>query len=453
MNRDDTPFSIVETKTLDCQFGPRYYKEAPPKSSRVKVQGSRKIGCHAHVVIKECVLYPQYRVVHDEKKFAIRTLKKRLMKELKQQLNRDASSVQTITAYFVTLPTEDAHHGHPTGGGVAGFSQRMNEKVATKISEIVADGITDIPQVRSLLRHYVMHDLCKDNPPNPNDRAYFPLDNDLRNHIYMAKRALQLSCLDQENAMLKIEQWRKTDPDSTHFFRPFIEGSAGECPRETAPPPAPENKTNGDEDNTTVHETGGYKQQLLWVHQTDWQKQLLVQYANVISLIDATYKTTKYELALFFICVRTNVGYSVVAKFIVQSESADNIEEALRKLKSWNPDWDPRFFMSDYSEAELAAVQAVFPSTKVYLCDFHCEQAWVWWCRDHKHGLTQAEADTLLEQLRTCAWAPPADGDNPGELYKLAVNDLKACQVWKNHHSVRQWLSNMWLSIPEVCIS
>ena len=329
MNRDDTPFSIVETKTLDRQFGPRYYKEAPPKSSRVKVQGSHKIGCHAHIVIKECVLYPQYRVVHDEKKFAIHTLKKRLMKELKQQLNRDASSVQTITAYFVTLPTEDAHHGHPTGGGVAGFSQRMNEKVATKISEIVADGITDIPQVRSLLRHYVMHDLCKDNPPNPNNRAYFPLDNDLRNHIYMAKRALQLSCIDQENAMLKIEQWRKTDPDSTHFFRPFIEGSAGECPRETAPPPAPENKTNGDEDNTTVHETGSYKQQLLWVHQTDWQKQLLVRYANVISLMDAMYKTTKYELALFFICVRTNIGYSVVAEFIVQSESADNIEEAL----------------------------------------------------------------------------------------------------------------------------
>ena len=75
-----------------------------------------------------------------------------------------------------------------------------------------------------------------------------------------------------------------------------------------------------------------------------------------------------------------NVGYSVVAEFIVQSESADNIEEALQKLKSWNPDWNPRFFMSDYSEAELAAVQHVFPSTKVYLCDFHCEQAWVRWC-------------------------------------------------------------------------
>ena len=268
MNRDDTPFSIVETKTLDCQFGPRYYKEAPPKSSKVKVQGSRKIGCHAHIVIKECVLYPEYKIDHDETRFAIRTLKKRLMNELKQQLDRDASSVQTTTAYFVTLPTEDAHHGHPTGGGVEGFSQRMNEKVATKISEIVADGIADIPQVRSLLRHYVMHDLCKDNPPNPNDRAYFPLDNDLRNHIYMAKRAFELSCLDQENAMLKIEQWRKTDPDSTHFFRPFIEANTEECLRETAPPP--ENKTNGGEDSNTVHETASYKQQLLWVHQTNW---------------------------------------------------------------------------------------------------------------------------------------------------------------------------------------
>ena len=183
------------------------------------------------------------------------------MKELKQQLERDASSVQTTTANFVTLPTEDAHHGHPTGEGVAGFSQRMNEKVATKISEIIADGITDIPQVRSLLRHYVMHDLCKDNPPNPNDRAYFPLDNDLRNHIYMAKHAIQLSCLDQENAMLKIEQWRKTDPDSTHFFRPFIEVNTKDCPKETAPPP--QNKTNGDEDSNTVHETASYNQQLL----------------------------------------------------------------------------------------------------------------------------------------------------------------------------------------------
>ena len=98
---------------------------------------------------------------------------------------------------------------------------------------------------------------------------------------------------------------------------------------------------------------------------------------NTISLIDATYKTTCYELPLFFICVRTNVSYSVVAEFIVQSENAENIQEALTILTQWNPEWNPRFFMSDYSEAELNAIEAVFPSTTVHLCDFHREQAWM----------------------------------------------------------------------------
>ena len=91
---------------------------------------------------------------------------------------------------------------------------------------------------------------------------------------------------------------------------------------------------DGADDSHMKHtcNTGGYKQPLLWVHQTDWQKQLLAWYGNTISLIDATYKTTKYDLALFFVCIRTNVSYSVVAEFVVQSDSADNVEEALQKL-------------------------------------------------------------------------------------------------------------------------
>ena len=43
-----------------------------------------------------------------------------------------------------------------------------------------------------------------------------------------------------------------------------------------------------------------------------------------MSLIDATYKTTKYDLPLFFVTVRTNVGYKVVAHFIVQSETTEH---------------------------------------------------------------------------------------------------------------------------------
>ena len=86
-------------------------------------------------------------------------------------------------------------------------------------------------------------------------------------------------------------------------------------------------------------------------------------------------KQLKYYLALFFICVRTNVGYSVVVEFILQSETAESVLEALEILKAWNPTWNPCYFMSDYSEAELAALEIAFPGVRVYLCDFHWEQS------------------------------------------------------------------------------
>ena len=88
------------------------------------------------------------------------------------------------------------------------------------------------------------------------------------------------------------------------------------------------------------------------------QKELLVKYVNDISLIDATHKTTRYDIALFFICVKTNVGYAVVADFIIQDETAEKSEEALQILQQWNPN---RRLILFYSEAELLAIGEVFP--------------------------------------------------------------------------------------------
>ena len=90
-----------------------------------------------------------------------------------------------------------------------------------------------------------------------------------------------------------------------------------------------------------------------------------------MTLMDATYKTTRYEVALFFVTVKTNVGYSVVSEFVVQSETKDSISEALNIISRWNPTWNPEFFMTDYSESEIGAITNVFPNCKTYICDFH----------------------------------------------------------------------------------
>ena len=67
------------------------------------------------------------------------------------------------------------------------------------------------------------------------------------------------------------------------------------------------------------------------------------------------------------------MGYSVVAEFLVEEESAEKIAEALGIINQWNPSysWNPSFFVTNYSEAELLAIEQVFPSAKSFICDFH----------------------------------------------------------------------------------
>ena len=129
--------------------------------------------------------------------------------------------------------------------------------------------------------------------------------------------------------------------------------------------------------------------------------------------------------------------------------------------------------MTDYSEAELLAIEKSFVATKVFLCDFHREQAWERWVKDHKHGLSKQEQEELLSLLRACANAPvsqsvhrevdeliPNEEQNNSTVqqgyrdslshYCLAMVDLKSSKVWKDHEEVKMWLSMYWLSIPMV---
>ena len=105
-----------------------------------------------------------------------------------------------------------------------------------------------------------------------------------------------------------------------------------------------------------MHET-----RLLFVHHTKFQKRMLKRYDNSICLLDATYKTTWYSLPLFFVVVKTNVNYQVVASFVVQDETTMAITEALRIIKSWTPEWDPKCFTVDNCDEEMKSIGKTFP--------------------------------------------------------------------------------------------
>lgn len=108
-------------------------------------------------------------------------------------------------------------------------------------------------------------------------------------------------------------------------------------------------------------ETCQCTEELFFAHQKAWQKRLLNLYGNEISLLDATYKTMRYELPLFFLVVMTNVNYMVVGSFIIQRETTASIQDALEIFRDWNDSWKPQFFMTDFCQEEINAIEGTFP--------------------------------------------------------------------------------------------
>lgn len=103
---------------------------------------------------------------------------------------------------------------------------------------------------------------------------------------------------------------------------------------------------------------------LLLVTQTTEQRRLMSLYGDYMVMVDATYKTSRYELPLFFVVLKSNVDYQVVAAFVVEEETSAAIAEALEVLKKWNPSWKPQTFMMDNCAAELNAARKCFPGIK-----------------------------------------------------------------------------------------
>ena len=115
------------------------------------------------------------------------------------------------------------------------FAQKVHPLLVTKISELVSANITDVHEVKKLLKYHTDTQLSKELgfKPQAHDRAFYPNIIDIKNHVYRAKRALELSKMDQENLRLKIKEWEANDPESTFFFRPYVTVEA-----KSEPPPS-----------------------------------------------------------------------------------------------------------------------------------------------------------------------------------------------------------------------
>jgi len=73
------------------------------------------------------------------------------------------------------------------------------------------------------------------------------------------------------------------------------------------------------------------------------------------------YNTSWYDMSLYFLCVSTNVGFVNVATMLLVDDRTEIIASALRKVADLNPQWKPKYVMSDFSLAQISATESVFP--------------------------------------------------------------------------------------------
>ena len=172
------------------------------------------------------------------------------------------------------------------------MNQTADKRIIERIYELAKKNVTAIKKVKRCLEEFVVKELWSDFPKSSwlrkTNRRYYPSSRDLRNHIARAVAAEKYCNDDQESLIRKIKDWK------LFFFR-TREGEP-DCFGDTVPSTSCDN--------------------FLFVHQEEWQRKLLLKFGSDLVLLDATYKTTKYAIPLFFLCVNTNVGYKVVAEFM-----------------------------------------------------------------------------------------------------------------------------------------
>lgn len=249
----------------------------------------------------------------------------------------------------------------------AGICQPLDDRLIKWIHELVAEGVKEIAEMRRHLKIFVKEVLFKgEQPPQNTNRRYYPKMSDLRSHMYKATVKYRMSKIDQVNVQVQVDEWKKASEDS-FFFRSHSDSHQHENEDENIKGLRKQQKdeieggAEFEEEVLLIDESGEQSKKLLFVHQAAWQRRLLHRYGNNICLLDATYKTTRYALPLFFIAVKTNVDYQVVGTFVTEDETVSSITEALELINQWNPEWTPEFFMTDNSQQEKQTIEKTFP--------------------------------------------------------------------------------------------
>ncbi len=119
------------------------------------------------------------------------------------------------------------------------------------------------------------------------------------------------------------------------------------------------------------------------IYQEAWQRDFVREFGRSIKIghMDETHSVNQYRFPL------TGVGspdmhgnFVILAEMISSVSSQQYFELFLDQIKiSFEGGFQPSTFFVDKSDAEIAAIQKIFPNARVRLCYWHAIEAWRRW--------------------------------------------------------------------------
>lgn len=167
-----------------------------------------------------------------------------------------------------------------------------------------------------------------------------------------------------------------------------------------------------------------------------------------LTLIDSTHKTNKHDWRLFTLYIRDGCGsWNVGGHFFVSREDSQVVKEALKIMRRFAPNWNPRYILADQSSVEANSISAAFPGLRagqqecdVLLCTVHVMRTWM---KNVYHGPTFNKLvlamhkrtkigceEIVQEAIRTC----PVEA-NVRYIRRNYLKNLGKWGLWARQHS------------------
>ena len=465
------PFVILNSRSYKCHQGKDKNKSCNDKKKQKKLnkltpasvsehafpkqryrkQPTKKQNCPVQFSVKKVLYFPSHQISIDSTTYA----QKKMAAKLKQDLANLISSndplisqdqevspgaVQANLAFVTKFPKQSDHFGYHHLGEAAGIVERLDPRVQDYIKSLAKSGATSHNEILRRTSDFVAENTELDSNNDFLRRRFKPKHKVITNIIASVRNDSMHSKIDQENVMKLKNKWEGNanisfDPKGSN---PQFENLVDQLDRLADGEELDELDEEWEDVLLSSKDQNNCDGKLCFVYQSENMQRLYQKYGAHLVLLDATHKTMKYALPLYFLVVQSNVNFQVVGIIVLEEESADLLIKALSKVKEWSPDIKPKYGMTDFDDAETLALEAVFPGILLFLCDFHREQAWRRWGMKNENGVSHIY-DFFIARLRRVAKAlTPTECDQ-------AIEDLRS---WENFNLIEKYFNSTWL--PEL---